>query len=140
MTESLDRRDYDITKELTSPDVYARIQLLKPKNCQAYPQIINIDAFSDIWGADVTIQDVTRMIYEDSRMSPSKRELNKLSGEERAAIGTAFKEIGKIEEERSKGPHRVDYLGERDRLQILPKLTSDGTLLPILTAQHAESL
>ena len=122
MTESLDR-DFNLPKEPTSPDVYPRMLSLKLDNCRGYPQIINIDAFSDIWGADVTIQDVPRMIYEDLRMSSSKRELNKLSGEERTAIGTAFKEIGKIEEERNKGPRRIDHLGDRDRHYKLSKLS-----------------
>jgi hypothetical protein len=122
MTESLDR-DFNLPKELTSHDVYPRMLSLKLDNCRGCPQIINIDAFSDIWGADVTIQDVPRMIYEDLRMSSSKRELNKLSGEERAAIRTAFKEIGKTEEERNKGPRRIDHLGDRDRHYKLSKLS-----------------
>jgi hypothetical protein len=131
MTESLDR-DFNLPKELTSPDVYPPMLSLKLDNCRGYPQIINIDAFSDIWGADVTIQDVPRMIYEDLRMSSSKRELNKLSGEERgdgAAIRTAFKEIGKTEEERSKGPRRIDHLGDRDRHYKLSKLSPNGGVL-----------
>lgn len=122
MTESLDR-DFNLPKEPTSPDVYPRMLSLKRDNCRGYPQIINIDAFSDIWGADVTIQDVPRMIYEDLRMSSSKRELNKLSGEEWTAIGTAFKEIGKIEEKRNKGPRRIDHLGDRDRHYKLSNLS-----------------
>jgi hypothetical protein len=44
-----------------------------------------------------------------------------LRAEERAEVRAAFRERCKTEEELSKGPHRIDYLGVRDRLQILPK-------------------
>ena len=136
MADSADQ-DYDLPKEeLTSSAVYPPMLRLKLENCQGYPYTINIEASDE----GVTVQDVLRTINEDLRTPFSKRELSSLRAERRTEVRMAFKERCETEEERSKGPHRVDYLGERDRLQILPKLTSDGTLLPILTAQHAESL
>ena len=135
MSDSVDQ-DYDLPKEeLTSSAVYPSMLSLKPENCQGYPHVINIGASDE----GVTVQDVLRTIHEDLMTPFSKRELGSLRADRRTEVRIAFKERCETEEERSKGPHRIDYLGERDRLQILPKLTSDGSLLPIFTSQAAES-
>jgi hypothetical protein len=60
-----------------------------------------------------------------------RRELSKLDADERAGINAAFRERCKSEEELSKGPRRIDHLGGRDRLQILPKFGPDGSELLI---------
>ena len=134
MADSVDQ-DYDLPEEeLNPPAVYPPMLLPRPENGNGYPHTINIGVSNE----GVTVQDVLRAIHEDLRIPSSKRELNKLGVEELAAVRAAFKERCKSEEELSKGPHRIDYLGGRDRLQIFPKLTSDGTLLPILTLQAAE--
>jgi hypothetical protein len=60
-----------------------------------------------------------------------RRELRDLGAEERAGIYAAFRERCKSEEELSRGPRRIDHLGSRDRLQILPKLAPE--LIPTFT-------
>jgi hypothetical protein len=129
-------QDYDLPEEeLTSSAVYPPMRLLKLENCLGYPHTISIEASDE----GVTVQDVLRTIHEDLRTRIPTREFYKLSAEERAAIDAGFGERYTSEEELGKGPRRIDLLGGRDRLQILPILTSDGTLLPILTSQAAES-
>jgi hypothetical protein len=145
MTESADH-DYDLPKEeITSPAVFPPMVSLKLESRQGYPQVINIEASGDSRGAGVTVQDVLRTIHEDLRMAFPRRELSKLDPEERAGINAAFRERCKSEEELSKGPRRMDRLGGRDRLQILPRLLPDGSvLLPTPTlptsVRPAESL
>ena len=135
MADSVDQ-DYDLPEEeLTSSAVYPPMLSLKLENCDGYPHIINIEVSNE----GVTVQDVLRTIHEDLKTPLSKRELSDLRGERRSTVRMAFRERCETEGERSKGPHRIDYLGGRDRLQIFPKLTSDGTLLPILTSQAAEA-
>ena len=135
MADSVDQ-DYDLPEEeLTSPAVYPPMLSLKLENCDGYPHIVNIEVSNE----GVTVQDVLRTIHEDLKTPLSKRELSDLRGERRSTVRMAFRERCETEGERSKGPHRIDYLGGRDRLQIFPKLTSDGTLLPILTSQAAEA-
>lgn len=138
MTESGDQ-DYDLpSEELTASAVYPPMVSLKLDNCQGYPHAISIEASNELRDVGVTVQDVVRTIHEDLRTPFSKRELSNLRAERRAEVRVAFKERCETEEERSKGPHRIDYLGGRDRLQILPRLTPDGTLLPISALQPAE--
>jgi hypothetical protein len=129
ITESTNH-DYDLPNEdLTSPAVYPPMVSLKLENCQGYRQTINVDAFNDPRGASVTVQDVLRTIHEGLSVLLSKRELNDLGGKERAALRASFKKRCKTEEERGKGLRGIDYLGGRDRLQILPKHARDGSVL-----------
>ena len=121
ITESPDH-DYNLPKEeLTSPAVHPPASSLKLENSQGYPQIV-IESFGDPRGAGVTVQDVLRKLHEDMSMLISKFELNNLSREELATMRIAFKKRCKTEGERSKGMRRIDRLGGRDRLLILPKL------------------
>jgi hypothetical protein len=129
MNDSPDH-DYDIPKEdINSPAVHPPMLTLKLESHQGYPQIITVEASSDTQGVGVTVQEVLRTLREDLRMAFPRRELSKLGAEERAGINAAFRERCKSEEELSKGPRRIDHLGGRDRLQILPKLGPDGTIL-----------
>ena len=129
-------QDYDLSKEeLTSSAVYPPMRLLRLENCLGYPHTISIESYNK----GVTVQNVLRTMHEDLRMRIPPREFYKLSAEERAAIDAGFGERYTSEEELGKGPRRIDFLCGRDRLQILPILTSDGTLLPILTSQAAGS-
>ena len=134
MNESLDH-DYDLPEqEITSSAVYPPILSLKLESHQGYPQVITIEASGDTQGAGVTVQDVLRTINEDLRMPFPRRELSKLGVEEWAGINAAFRESCKSEEELSKGMRRMDRLGGRDRLQILPKHLPDGSVsLPTST-------
>lgn len=126
MTEAVDQ-EYDLPKEeLISTAVNPPILSLKLESHQGYPQIISIEASGD--SQFVTVQDVLRTIHEDLRIPFSRRELSKLGVEERAGINAAFRERCKSEEELSKGPRRIDRLGGRDRLQILPRLSPDGSV------------
>ena len=135
MANSVDQ-DYDLpAEELTSPAVHPPMLSLKLENCQGYPHTINVGISNE----GVTVQDVLRTIHEDLRTPLSKREIHDLRGERGSTVRIAFRERCKTEDERGKGPHRIDYLGGRDRLQVLPKLTPDGTLLPISAFQAAES-
>jgi hypothetical protein len=128
-TESTDH-DYDLpNEELTSPAVYPPMVSLKLENCQGYPQTINVEASSEPRGTSVTVQDVLRTTNEVLSVLLSKRELDSLGVKERTALRASFKKRCKTEEERSKGPRRIDHLGGRDRLQILPKHSSDGSVL-----------
>jgi hypothetical protein len=134
--------DYDLPKEdITSPAVYPQMQSLKLEYFRGCPQIISIEASSDP-RVGITVQDVLRKIHEDLRMPLRNHEFSLLGLEERAAIRDAFEERCKIDEERRKGPCRIDLLRGRDRLQILPKFPSDGALVhPTAPAlQPAKSL
>ena len=125
-----DDHEYDLPKEeTTSPAVYPPILSLKLESHQGYPQVISIEASGDSQSTGVTVQDVLRTIHEDLRIPFSRRELSKLGVEERTGINAAFRERCKSEEELSKGPRRIDRLGGRDRLQILPRLSPDGSVL-----------
>jgi len=128
-SQSIDR-DYNLpNEELTSPAVHPPIPLLKLDNYQGYPQSIEVQANSDSPGA-VTVQDVLKTIHEDLRKPSRRREWNKLNVEERAAVDAASRKRGKTEEELGLGLCRIDYLRGRNRLQILPKLSPDGEMLP----------
>jgi hypothetical protein len=121
--------DYDLPKEdITSPAVYPHMQSLKLEYFRGCPQVISIKAFSDP-RVGVTVQDVLRKIHGDLRMPLHNHEFSLLSLEERAAARDAFEERCKIDEERRKGPCRIDFLRGRDRLRILPKILSDDALV-----------
>ena len=131
MTESVDY-DYDLPEEdITSPAVHPPMLSLQLESHHGYPQVINIDASgasdaSDDSCGSVTVQDVLRTIHEDLRIQLSIREVNRLDAETRATLRTAFRKRCQTEEEFSRGPCRIDRLGGRDRLQILPRLSLDG--------------
>lgn len=123
--------DYDLPKEeISSAATHPPMMSLKLENHQGYPQIITVQASSDAPGTGVTVQDVLRTIHEDVRKLSRRREWTRLNAEERAAVDNAFRERCMTEEELGQGPRRIDYLRGRDRLQILPKLSPDGMLLP----------
>ena len=129
ITESTDY-DYDLpNEELTSPAVYPPMPSLKLENCEGYPQTINVGASSEPRGASVTVQDVLGTVHEGLSALLPKRELSELGDKERTSVRATFKKRCKTEVERSKGLRRIDYLGGRDRLQILPKHSPDGSVL-----------
>ncbi len=103
---------------------------LKLENHQGYPQLITVQASSNSPSVGITVQDVLRAIQEDVRKLSRRREWTRLSAEERAQVDTAFRDRCKTEEELGQGPCRIDYLRGRDRLQILPKLSPTGEILP----------
>ncbi len=139
MAESPD--DYDLPKEdMNSPAVYPHTQSLRLVYFQGYPQVISIDASSGSQGADITVQDVLRMIHEDLRKPSSKRELGTFARGEQNAIRDIFRKRCNSEEERSKGLYRIDYLRGRDRLQILPRLPLDGASVPTPVTQPSDIL
>jgi hypothetical protein len=70
------------------------------------------------------------MIHEDLRKPTRRRELNQLSADERTAVDGAFRERCKTEDDLGQGPCRIDYLRGRNKLQILPRLSPDGEMLP----------
>jgi hypothetical protein len=145
MNDSSDH-DYGLpTEDMNASAVNPPMLSLKLESHQGYPQIITAEASSDTQGVGVTVQEVLRTLHEDLRMPFPRRELSKLGVEERAGINTAFRERCKSEEELSRGPRRIDHLGGRDRLQILPKYGPDGTVLiptsaPAPTLRTAEPL
>ena len=97
-------QDYDLPKEeLTSSAVYPPMLSLKLES-QGYPHTINIEVSNEV----VTVQDVLRTIHEDLRTALSKRELSNLRGERGSTVRIAFRERCKTEDERGKGPHRID--------------------------------
>lgn len=116
-------------EELTCPAVHPPMPLIKLESHQGYPQIITIQASSDSL-VGVTVQDVLRAIHEDVRKLSRRREWTKLNHADRVAVDEAFRERCNTEEELAQGPCRVDYLRGRNRIQILPKLSPDGEMLP----------
>jgi hypothetical protein len=134
--------DHDLPKEdITSPAVYPYMQSLKLEYFRGCSQVISIKASSDP-RVGITVQDVLRKIREDLRIPLRNHEFGLLGLEERAAVRDGFEGRCKIDEERRKGPCRIDLLHGRDRLQILPKVPSDGGLAhPTMpTLQPAKSL
>ena len=134
--------DYGLPKEeINAPAVYPPMLSLKLESHQGYPQMITIDASSATRGVGITVQEVLRTLHEDLRMPFPRRELSKLGAEDRARINAAFRERCRNEEELSNSPRRVDHLGGRDRLQILPKFGPDGSeLIPTLPTLPAPAL
>jgi hypothetical protein len=116
---------------MSSPAVHPPMSSLTLESHQGYPQPINVQASSDSPGVAITVQDVLSAIHEDMRKPSPRRTWNKLSEGERAVINASFKDRCKTEEQLSKGPSQFDHLRGRDRLQIFPKLSSDGLLLPV---------
>ena len=104
------------------------MQSLKLEYFRGSLQAISIKAISDP-RVGITVQDVLNKMHEDLRMPLRHHEFSLLGLEERAAIRDAFEERCKIDEERRKGPCRIDYLRGRDRLQILPKPPFDRALV-----------
>lgn len=124
--------------------VYAPMLSLKLERRQGYPQgpqLITIEASGDSRGG-VIVQDVLRIIHEDLRIPFPRHELRNLGVEGRVEINTAFGEGCKSEEEElSKIPRKILHLGSWDRLQILPRLWPDGSvLLPTLAIPSMDSL
>ncbi|KAI9510668.1 hypothetical protein F5148DRAFT_1333231 [Russula earlei] len=129
-----DDHDYDLPKEeTTSPAVAPPMLSLLLENHQGYPQAIRIQPSDDSPGIGVTVQDVLRTLHEDLKKSLPRRQLGRLSDEERVIVNDSFKERCTTEEDLSKGPCRFDHLGVRNRLQILPKYPiDDESLLPTM--------
>ena len=128
-TQTVD--DYDLpNEEFTSPAIDPPMSSLKLENYQGYPQSIIVQACNTDSPDSITVQDVLRTILEDLRKRSRRREWNKLSVEERAAVDGSYRERCKTEEDLGLGPCRIDYLRGRDKLQILPRLSPDGEMLP----------
>lgn len=124
--------DYNLPQEeITSPAVNPPVLSLTLENHQGYPQDIHIHVPRDSQSACVTVRDVLRTINEDAKKISRRREWTKLNAEERIAVDATFRERCTTEEELGHGPCRIDYLRRRDRLQILPKLSPDGEMLPL---------
>lgn len=119
-------------EEITSSAVHPPVLSLKLENHQGYPQDIHIHSSGDFQSVGITVRDVLKTINEDARKISRRREWTKLNAEERIAVDAAFRERCTTEEELGHGPCRVDYLRGRDRLQVLPKLSPDGEMLPLL--------
>ena len=90
---------------------------------QGYSQVINIEVSGDSRGAGVFVQDLLRTIHQGLGIPFPRHELSKSGVEERAGINAAFEERCESEVGLSNGPHRIDRLGGRNRLQILRSLS-----------------
>ncbi|KAI9452340.1 hypothetical protein F5148DRAFT_1289653 [Russula earlei] len=122
--------DYDLPHEdMASSAVHPPMASLKLENHQGYPQLITVEASSES-PSGVTVQDVLRTIHEDFRIVSRRREWIKLNVDERAGVDIAFRGRCRTEDELGQGPCRIDFLHGRNRLQILPKLSPDGEMLP----------
>jgi hypothetical protein len=127
--------DYDLPEEeIGSPATHPPLSSLMLENRQGYPQPIAVQASSDSPDVGVTVRDVLRTIHEDARRQPRRNELKKLEAEERVRLDAAFKKRCKTERELSLGPCRIDYLGSRDRLVIVPKSPHEGEIAPSVPA------
>ena len=114
--------DYGLpNEEMNSPAVYPPMLSLKLESHQGYPQIITVEASRDNRDVGVTVQEVLWALHEELRMPFTRRELSKVAADDRGRINAAFRERCKSDEELDKGPRRIDHLGGRDRLLILPK-------------------
>ncbi|KAF8260476.1 hypothetical protein EI94DRAFT_1748313 [Lactarius quietus] len=109
-------------EEVTSSAVHPPVLSLKLENHQGYPQDIHIHASGDSQSVGITVRDMLKTINEDARKISRK-----------IGVDAAFRERCTTEEELGHGPCRIDYLRRRDRLQILPKLSPDGEMLPLPT-------
>lgn len=128
-TQGVDH-DFDLpVEELNSPAVHPPLYSLTLENHQGYPQSITLQASSDSPNG-ITVQDALKTINEDVRKPSRRREWIKLSVEQRAAVDGSFRERCGTEEALGQGPCRIDYLRGRNRLQILPRLSPDGEMLP----------
>ena len=118
--------DYGLPKEeMNSSAVYPPKLSLKLESHQGYPQIITAEASNDNRDVvGVTVQEVLRALHEDLRKPLTRHVLNSLWAEERGRINAAFRDRCKSDGELDKGPLRIDHLGGRDRLLILPKFGS----------------
>jgi hypothetical protein len=131
--------DYDLPEEeLISPAVHPPVPWLDLENYQGYPQRISIQASDGSPDIGVTVQDVLSAIHEDLRIPSTRPAWDSLRNEQRDQIKTSFRKRCKTEEELSKGLHRIDYLGDRDKLQVIPKLSPDGVQLSPPVALSAE--
>ena len=129
-TQTVDH-DYNLpNEEFTSPAIDPPMSSLKLENYQGYPQSIIVQACNTDSPDIITVQDVLRTILEDLRKRSRRREWNKLTVEERAAVDGSYRERCKTEDDLGLGPCRIDYLRGRDKLQILPRLSPDGEMLP----------
>ncbi|KAH9963607.1 hypothetical protein BC827DRAFT_121146 [Russula dissimulans] len=131
-SQSVDH-NYNLPREeLDSPAVHPPMLSLKLENHQGYPQLITVQATSDSRSIGVTVQDVLRAIHEDVRKLSRRREWTKLNAEERTMVDVALRERCKeaSDSELGQGPRRIDYLRGRDRLQVLPRVSPDGPMLP----------
>jgi len=124
--------DYGLAlEEITSSAVHPPVLSLKLENHQGYPQDIHINVSEESQSVGITVRDVLKAINEDARTISRRREWTKLNAEERIAVDAAFRERCTTEEELGHGPCRIDYLRGRDRLQVFPKLSPDGEMLPL---------
>jgi hypothetical protein len=122
-------RDYHLPEEeIHSPATHPPTSSLMLENNQGYPQAIVVQASSASPDIGVTVQDVLRTIHEDARKQPRRNEMIKLGSEERAGLDAAFKKRCKTERELSQGPCRIDFLGSRNRLVIVPKPPLEGEM------------
>ena len=128
--------DYDLTnEEMTSPASYPPVYSLNLENCQGYPRLITVQASNDSPGTGVTVQDVLNTIREEMRTPARRREWIKFGPEERTQINAVFRKRCRTAGELGQGPCRIDYLGGRDRLQILPKDPAIGEILPAISEE-----
>ena len=128
--QSVDHDYYLPKEELNSPAVHPPMLSLKLENHQGYPQPITVQATSDSQSIGVTVQDVLRAIHGDVRKLSHRREWTKLNAEERTMVDVALRERCKEDSELGQGPCRIDFLRGRDRLQVLPRVSPDGPMLP----------
>jgi hypothetical protein len=128
-TQGVDH-DFELPiEELNSPAIHPPLHSLKLENHQGYPQSITVQASSDS-PSGITVQDVLKTINEDVRKPSRRREWMKMSVDQRAAVDGSFRERCRTEEELGQGPCRIDYLRGRNKLQILPRLSLEGEVLP----------
>jgi hypothetical protein len=123
--------DYDLPEEeITSPATHPPVYSLMLENHQGYPHPITVEASDNFPSIGVTVQDVLRTIREEMRTLVRRHEWIRFSFEEKTQINAVFRKRCRTAEELGQGPCRIDYLRGRDRLQILPKLSPNGEILP----------
>ena len=88
---------------------------------QGYPRNINVHASNEEAEIGITVEEVLRTVSTALRATSTQREWAALNEERRREVEETFENRARTEEDRSAGLRKIDYLRDRNRLQIFPK-------------------
>lgn len=88
---------------------------------QGYPRNINVHTSDDKADIGITVEDVLRTISTALRATSTQREWAALNEDRRREVEETFENRARTEEDRSAGLRKIDYLRDRNRLQVFPK-------------------
>jgi hypothetical protein len=97
------------------------VHVLVLESNQGYPRNINVHASDEESDIGITVREALGTIGTALRASSTQREWAALNEERRREVEEAFENRARTEEDRSAGLRKIDYLRDRNRLQIFPK-------------------